>query len=317
MTPTQPQETVAQPPARRGQRLILIVWLFLALVGATLGFAYYSMGVLSAARAFVGGEGLWSKAERDAIYALSRYANTRDARDYQAYTSALDTILGDRQFRLELEKPQPDLQISRQGLLQGRNHPADVDGMIGLFRNFRHMAEIDHAVTLWAEAETSIDHLRIVGERLHTAVQAQTLDAPMASDIQEELHQINLTLAPLADGFSYSLGEASRRAKSILLWTMFVSATLLAAAALVSLSSVSVAAASPAPAQNDFPPAPVITTARISGSFCACCSASPTPMLTAWLTALRASGRVMVTMRVLPRRSVRAPGASALSDDAR
>ena len=233
MAPIQPQEPASKPPVRRGQRLILIAWLFLALVGATLDFAYYSMGVLSAARAFVGGEGLWSKAERDAIYALSRYANTRDARDYQAYTSALDTILGDRQFRLELEKPQPDLHISRQGLLQGRNHPADVDGMIDLFRNFRQMAEIDRAVTLWATADTNIDHLRTVGERLHTAVLTQTLDAPMANDIQEELHQTNLKLAPLADAFSYSLGEASRRAKSVLLWTMFIAATLLAFAALV------------------------------------------------------------------------------------
>lgn len=233
MEPTQPQEPASQAPARRGQRLILIAWLFLALVGATLGFAYYSMGVLSAARAFVGGEGLWSKAERDAIYALSRYANTRDDRDYQAYASALDIILGDRQFRLELEKPQPDLHISRQGLLQGRNHPADIDGMIDLFRNFRQMAEIDRAVTLWATADASIDHLRVVGGRLHTAVLTQTLDAAMADDIQEELHQISLKLAPLADAFSYSLGEASRRAKSVLLWTMFVAATLLAAAALV------------------------------------------------------------------------------------
>jgi diguanylate cyclase (GGDEF)-like protein len=233
MEPSQPQEPASQAPARRVQRLTLIAWLFLALVGATLGFAYYSMGVLSAARAFVGGEGLWSKAERDAIYALSRYANTRDQRDYQAYTGALAVVLGDRQFRLELEKPQPDLQISRQGLLQGRNHPDDIDGMIDLFRNFRQMAEIDRAVTLWATADASIDHLRVVGERLHTAVLTQTLDAPMASDIQEELHQINLRLAPLADAFSYSLGEASRRAKGLLLWTMFVAATLLAAAALV------------------------------------------------------------------------------------
>jgi diguanylate cyclase (GGDEF)-like protein/PAS domain S-box-containing protein len=233
MAPTQPQEPASPPPVRRGQRLILIAWLFLALVGATLGFAYYSMGVLSAARAFVGGEGLWSKAERDAIYALSRYANTRDAHDYQAYTSALAVILGDRQFRLELEKPEPDLALSRQGLLQGRNHPDDLEGMVSLFRNLRQVTEIDRAITLWATADNTIDHLRVVGDRLHAAVQSQTLDAPMASDIQEELHQINLKLAPLADAFSYSLGEASRRAKSLLLWTMFVAATLLAAAALV------------------------------------------------------------------------------------
>ncbi len=217
----------------RGQRLILIAWLFMALVGGTLGFAYYSMGVLSAARAFVGAEGLWSKAQRETIYALSRYARTYDERDYQAYTDALKVILGDRQFRLELGKPEPDLAVSRQGLLQGLNHPDDLDGMINLFRTFRHIDEIDRAVTLWATADVAIDHLRVVGERLHRAVQTGTLDAAMAGDIQEELHQINLYLAPLADGFSYALGQASRRAKSLLLWTMFIAATLLASAALV------------------------------------------------------------------------------------
>nr|WP_315241554.1 sensor domain-containing diguanylate cyclase [uncultured Albidiferax sp.] len=233
MEPTQPQEPASQAPAQRGQRLILIAWLFLALVGATLGFAYYSMGVLSAARAFVGGEGLWSKAERDAIYALSRYAETRDERDFQAYTSALEVILGDRQARLELEKTHPDLDIARQGLRRGRNHPEDLDGMVNLFRNFRQVAEIDRAISLWAATDATIAQLQVVGESLHTEVHAQTLDVARARDIQEELHQINLRLAPLADAFSYSLGEASRRAKSLLLWTMFVAATLLAAAALV------------------------------------------------------------------------------------
>ncbi|WP_394789558.1 diguanylate cyclase domain-containing protein [Rhodoferax sp.] len=232
MAPTQPQDP-AHRPHQRGQRLILIAWLFMALVGGTLGFAYYSMGLLSSARAFVGGESLWSKAQREAIYSLSRYASTRDERDYQAYTSALAVILGDRQFRLELEKPEPDMQISRSGLLQGQNHPDDIDGMVSLFRNFRHVEEIDRAVSLWAEADRSIDHMRIVGERLHTAVQMNALDEVSALDIQEELHQVNLQLGPLADAFSYALGEASRRTRSVLLWTMFSAATLLAAAALV------------------------------------------------------------------------------------
>ena len=235
MAPPQPQDPAQQQPQprRRGQRLILIAWLFMALVGGTLGFAYYSMGVLSAARAFVGGEGLWSKAQKEAIYALSRYASTRDIHDYEAYTAALAVILGDRQTRLELDKAQPDTEVARQGLLQGRNHPDDLDGMVSLFRNFRNVPEISKAISLWATADMDIDHLRQVGTRLHTAVQNNMLDEATAKNIQEELHQINLTLAPLADAFSYSLGEASRRAKSVLLWTMFIAATLLAAAALV------------------------------------------------------------------------------------
>ncbi len=58
-----------------------------------------------------------------------------------------------------------------------------------------------------------------------------------------------------------------------------------------------------APAQNDLSPAPVITTAHTSESSCACCSASPTAVLTAPLTALRASGRLMVMTATLSRRS--------------
>ena len=233
MASPQPQDPASRAPQRRGQHLILIAWLFMALVAGTLGFAYYSMGVLSAARAFVGGEGLWSKAQKDAIYALSRYAITGNAGDYQAYADALTVVLGDRQARLELEKPRPDLEISRQGLLQGRNHPDDLDGMISLFRDFRHVAEISRAISLWAEADSAIDHLQTVGTRLHAAVQARTLDPAMALDIQNELQDIHQRLAPLTDAFSYSLGEASRRAKSLLLWTMFIAATLLAAATLV------------------------------------------------------------------------------------
>ena len=64
-----------------------------------------------------------------------------------------------------------------------------------------------------------------------------------------------------------------------------------------------------APAQNDLSPAPVITTTRTSGSSWACCSASPTAMLTAALMALRASGRLIVMIRTLPRRSMSAAGA--------
>src|ERR1700738_4013820 len=72
-----------------------------------------------------------------------------------------------------------------------------------------------------------------------------------------------------------------------------------------------------APAQKDSP-APVITTARTSWSSWASCSASPTAVLTALLTALRACGRFSVISRTLPRRSVRAAGAvvvSVTSDD--
>ena len=60
-----------------------------------------------------------------------------------------------------------------------------------------------------------------------------------------------------------------------------------------------------APAQNDWSPAPVMITAQMSGLRSASSSASPTPTVTARFTALRASGRLRVTIITRSRRSTR------------
>ena len=54
----------------------------LAIVGAgvvglnELFVLLFSLNTLSSLRAYVGGEGLWSKAQKDAVYYLNRYADT-------------------------------------------------------------------------------------------------------------------------------------------------------------------------------------------------------------------------------------------------
>jgi diguanylate cyclase (GGDEF)-like protein/PAS domain S-box-containing protein len=213
--------------------LILIVWVFVAVVVLLFLFAKYSLGLMSAARAYVGGEGLWSKAQKDAVYALSRYTTDRDPRDYEAFQRALLVSLGDRQARLELEKPKPDLALAAQGFLQGRNHPDDIDGMIGLFRTFRKMPEIDRAIGYWTEGDLHIDRLIVLGDKVHAAARAGTLDDDAVRGHLAQLHDINLKLTPLEDQFSYALGEASRKAKIILTGLMFFGAVVLSSAAFV------------------------------------------------------------------------------------
>ncbi|HSV52336.1 MAG TPA: sensor domain-containing diguanylate cyclase [Burkholderiaceae bacterium] len=206
----------------RSRGLILIVWVFVAIVAALFLFANYSIGVMSAARAYVGGEGLWSKAQKEAVYALSRYCTDRDPREYEIFKEALLVSLGDRQARLELEKPDPDLQVAAAGFLQGRNHPDDVDGMIRLFRSFRRVPEIDKAIAIWAQGDVHIDQLIALGDKVHTAMEAGTLDANAARGYLTQLHEINALLTPLEDQFSYTLGEASRKTRTVLLIFMFV-----------------------------------------------------------------------------------------------
>jgi len=55
------------------KKLVAILWLFLVIVVSLLGLSYITIQNLSAARAYVGGEGLWSKAQKQAVYDLLRY----------------------------------------------------------------------------------------------------------------------------------------------------------------------------------------------------------------------------------------------------
>ncbi len=208
-------------PDERRRRLFVIVWIFVALVLGVFIFASVSIHLLSAGRAYVEGEGLWSKGQKDAIYALSRYTLYTDEVDYQTYLSALAVNQGDRRARLELEKPNPDLNVAYAGLLQGRNHPDDINGMILLFRQFRWVPDIDKAIAIWAMADQHIEELTEVGTRIRAVSNLGSLSPEQERHFLSELHAINAKLTPLEDDFSYALGRAAREMALLIQLVMF------------------------------------------------------------------------------------------------
>ena len=156
----------ASPHNARNRRLRWMVWMFAAIVVCMLAFAWYSISLLSAARAYVAGEGLWSKAQKEAVYSLWRYTRFREESDFQTYLAAIAITRGDRQARIEMEKAEPDLRLAYEGLLRGRNHPEDIEGMVRLFRTFRHMEPLDRVVQIWAQADELIDRMIEVGNSI-------------------------------------------------------------------------------------------------------------------------------------------------------
>src|SRR5256886_6812614 len=139
-----------------GKKLGLIVVLFVLIVGCLLVLANMQMEILSGVRAYVGGEGLWSKGEKDAVHHLAPYAETRDERDYRRYLHAIALPLGDKQARLELEKPSPTLGVVQHGFIQGRNHPDDIGRTAMLFRRFPHVSYIAKAIAIWTAGDPYI-----------------------------------------------------------------------------------------------------------------------------------------------------------------
>jgi len=211
-----------------GSSLFLrLVLPFLLTLSCLFGISVAGMTVLSAVRAYVGGEALWSKAQKEAVYHLIRYASSHDRDEFDKYRVALSVPEGDRKARVELDKPEPDYALARQGFLEGRNDPADVDGMIGLFRRLRHVALVDRSIAIWEEADVHIAELSRLADRLQAEVERTPPDRVRIDAALAAIDREAGILTPLEDAFSYSFGQAAREVGRWLLALLALATVLL------------------------------------------------------------------------------------------
>jgi len=217
-------------PARGKNRLLRLVMPFVAVVIFQAFLAGLSLEMLSSVRAYVGGEGLWSKGQKDAIHFISLYSETGDERFFDQFKKAIAIPLSDRAARYALEQRPPDLDAARDGLLGGGNHPGDIPGMIRLFRYFQHSPYMAEAIGHWRGTDPILDQLASLGDAIHGELSGAPDVAGRAAVHKERIDSIDLRLAPFANAFSESLGEGSRFIKSAL-----TVANLLTVISLVSL----------------------------------------------------------------------------------
>jgi len=158
----------------------------------------------------VGGEGLWSKSQKNAILNLREYGYTYDEKNYEAFKEFLKVPFGDKIARIEMSKANPDLVKVREGFLQGRNHPDDIDNMIGLTRRFSKVYYLNKAFVAWQKAEPVLDELLEIGKRLHVLIESPNIDKEKITVLLYEIERLNTELTTLEDDFSYTLGEGAR-----------------------------------------------------------------------------------------------------------
>jgi hypothetical protein len=102
------------------------------------------------------------------------------------------------------------MEMARQGFLEGRNHPDDIEGMIKLFRNFSDVSYIREAIRIWGEAEPIAMQLIPISEKLRKEITSASPSQEAINNLLRSIGFINQELTALEDGFSYTLGEGSR-----------------------------------------------------------------------------------------------------------
>ncbi|NML21573.1 HAMP domain-containing protein [Pseudoflavitalea sp. G-6-1-2] len=200
-------------------KLYFTVGIMATLIAIELAALAFSIHTLSSVRAYVNGEALWSKSQKDAMYTLINYARTKDETEFAKFKQFLRVPLGDHAALVELGKPKDErnFETIKRGFIEGRNHPDDVQGMVNLFSRFYWNYYIDKAIHAWIGADSTIPHFIILGDKLHEAIIDPQNTQARTNAIFDEIEALNAVVTKYEDEFSYQLGEGSRWLEKLIL----------------------------------------------------------------------------------------------------
>jgi PAS domain S-box-containing protein len=219
----------AQVAKDQRRSFVVLVIMFIAIQVVILALAFGAIWLVNQTRAYAAGEGLYSKGQKQAVYALQRYAFSSNPADFEEFQRRIQVPIGDRKARQALQQNPPDLPAARAGLLQGENHPADIPGMIRMFLWFSETALFSKAVESWEEADELIKEIVIHADQLHRAIVEGHLGDDSRSQLIDEIYELDQEITELQDAFSRQMGISARQVRdtvvvlliiaSILLWT--------------------------------------------------------------------------------------------------
>lgn len=191
--------------------------------------AGFSLEVMSSVRAYIAGEAMWSRSQKNAVYFLNLYLHSGEPSQFTHYQASLAVPIGDEFARWALERDPVDVEAARIGFLQGGNHPDDVPGLIWLFRYFSRVSFLQEAIHEWAATDPMLLELSVFGEVIRSELAHGPIeDRDRLRLLSSRLSELNTQFTVHAKRFSTVLGEGSRAIKVTLTCiNLVVAATLI------------------------------------------------------------------------------------------
>ena len=198
-------------------KLLAVAFIFIGVTAISVAMTFAAIGVQSAVRSYVAGEGQWSKAQRDAAFLLFRYGQSGDPEYFRRFEERIAVPLGDQLAREEMQKPAFDRKIAAQGFLAGGNHPADIPSLVWLFRCCSHLPRMHRVIDYWTQGDAHILQLQTLARALRAEMQERGPSSSKIEHLLERVEALNDSVHPLEAAFTESLGETARWVSSLLM----------------------------------------------------------------------------------------------------
>ncbi len=179
------------------------------LIAAELLVLLIAMNTFSTIRAFALGEGLWLKAQKEAVINLQRFVQTQDAKFYNRFLHALETPAADKLARYEIMQPKPNLGKIALAFQQGGIEEEDIEYMIQLMLLFRNYAPVAKTIEIWSEGDRIIEKLSMGGREIFQLVTSGASSNEVSNSLNK-IYEMNDELSRIESSFSTLLGRGSR-----------------------------------------------------------------------------------------------------------
>lgn len=177
---------------------------------ALIFFNYYVIKITASTRGYISGESNYSKGQKDALNYLLQYLESESETDWKLYQKNMLIPFGPRDFRLALLNDSSRSEMHR-ALLQGRNHPDDLDNYIWLYNNFGHFPFMQEAVAIWTKGDQYNEKLDSIAQYCHAMIAKGEKDELNVSSVKSEIILINKELSKIEYSFTDVLSNTSRK----------------------------------------------------------------------------------------------------------
>ncbi len=205
--------------------------------GLLLLINYYTIEIVSGVRAYIHGESYYSKGQSNACKNLLRYLDNGDELYWSQYLENIEINLGDGKAREILLGGDP----SKAGvyLIQGKNHPDDIELMIWLFTTFKDYSFMKVPIEIWSKADKDIDKLHALALDIRSQMESSNMDSTLKINYQQKIHHLRTKLTDFGILFMDSLSNSGRRISHLLLITNTIFILLIVGvASLITLMSI-------------------------------------------------------------------------------
>ncbi len=180
-------------------------------------FNLYSSKIKSGLRAYINGESVYSKGQKDALINLTYYLNTQDSAYWQMYIKNLKIPMSDNMARHAMINNEPDSVVFNY-FIDGGIHSADIGNLVWLFKNLRKVPEFKNAVSLWDKSEVMLLDLNRSAEELKYKIDNGVLDIESKELLAVKISTFNTKLTQIEIDFSTTLSGLARKLESLLNW---------------------------------------------------------------------------------------------------